>query len=80
MSPTQRSRTAAAQAEKMKEETKPKPSPPPIIDTSAMQLEAEDDEEVPLSNMFTVCLLFIVHTSINGLMLSTWNPTRCLFW
>ncbi|KAG7360758.1 hypothetical protein IV203_035857 [Nitzschia inconspicua] len=73
---------AEAEAAEVKQGTKPPPSL--AIDTSSVNLDDNDDRvdnDGPiLSNTFMTCLLFIVHMATNSILLSAWNPTRCLFW
>jgi hypothetical protein len=75
-------KTAATETEDAK--PKPQAPPPPAIDTSSVNLDKVEDidesDEPHLSNMLMTCLLFIVHTATNAILLSGWNPTRCLFW
>mmetsp|Transcript_4969 Transcript_4969/g.8820 ORF Transcript_4969/g.8820 Transcript_4969/m.8820 type:complete len:341 (-) Transcript_4969:24-1046(-) len=59
--------------------TEEKKKRPPLIDTSAINDDG-DEGAIVMSNMLMVCLLFIVHTATNALLLSAWNTSRCLFW
>jgi hypothetical protein len=56
-------------------------SPSLNLDDQYSKFDDDDDDDVTiLSNMLMTCLLFIVHSLTNALLLSGWNPTRCLFW